>query len=376
MVGLLAYRKRNLRHINGITEKNGHWAGETYIFHDAALIDQLAAVNAYADYLQGAYLASDGGAFPARNREGVALRKAALAVLDAAQDWLELSHTDDKHFVLQAPDGSNVAYSYEGGVERLTLLTAESAIEDTTMDFTARINQQFAALGLDNLDAYDIADLGGYIVITDTQTIAVYRSAEGVSRWLATLETQEEVTLDDMYHAIHPNLVEGVPVRYDAGYWHQDFSVADDTHPSPEQSPMTDDRAFTAPGITGYLCTVCAECIEDVEEATGIEGKVLCDICEKDLVPGWADLDDDLKDNLLTWYNHPTVDADDKARLLALVDSGCFIAYACGHCGEQVLRGEPEDWAQFQGVCQGEGAGELCGECVALCTTLIALRGY
>lgn len=96
------------------------------------------------------------------------------------------------------------------------------------MDFTAAINARFAELGFDDLDAYDIADLGGHIVITDTQIVSVYRSAEGVYRWLQTVPEREDLTLDDLYQAIHPNLVEDIGVVYDGGFWRQDQTAIDE----------------------------------------------------------------------------------------------------------------------------------------------------
>lgn len=91
------------------------------------MTEQLAAVHAYADYLQGDYVTRDHRQFPTRNRAVVALRQAALAVLEAAQDWPEIARTDAQHLVLQAPDGSHVLYSYEDGAERLTLVANAAA---------------------------------------------------------------------------------------------------------------------------------------------------------------------------------------------------------------------------------------------------------
>lgn len=88
------------------------------------LTKQLAAVNAYADYLQGDYITRDHRQFPTRNRAVVALKNAALAVLEAAQDWPEIRRQDATHLILLAPDGSHVRYTYEDGAERLTLIEA------------------------------------------------------------------------------------------------------------------------------------------------------------------------------------------------------------------------------------------------------------
>jgi hypothetical protein len=83
---------------------------------DAILTDQIAAVHAYADYLAAGRVPSF------RDKAGLALKSAGLAVLEAAQEWPEIEKRDGQHSVLQAPDGSRVLYTYEYGVERLTLI--------------------------------------------------------------------------------------------------------------------------------------------------------------------------------------------------------------------------------------------------------------
>jgi hypothetical protein len=87
-----------------------------------ALMEQIAAVNAYADYLQGEYITRDRQQFPTRNKMVVALRNTALAILEAAQDWPILEKRDGQHLVLEAPDGTHVLYVYEKNTERLAML--------------------------------------------------------------------------------------------------------------------------------------------------------------------------------------------------------------------------------------------------------------
>jgi hypothetical protein len=83
---------------------------------DAPLADQIAAVHAYADYLATGQVPSF------RDKEGLALKSAGLAVLEAAQEWPEIEKRDGQHIVLQAPNSRRVLYAYENGVERLTLI--------------------------------------------------------------------------------------------------------------------------------------------------------------------------------------------------------------------------------------------------------------
>ena len=88
---------------------------------DTTLHTNLQAVNAYADYLAGDYISRDNRQFPTRDKRVVALRNAAVAVLEEAQDWPEISRTDGQHLVLCAPDGTHIMYTYEDGVERLAV---------------------------------------------------------------------------------------------------------------------------------------------------------------------------------------------------------------------------------------------------------------
>lgn len=89
---------------------------------EQTLAEQINAVNAYADYLQGEYITRDRSQFPTRNPAVVALRNAAQDVLYAAQDWPEIEKRDGQHLVLQAPDGTLVLYTAVEGAERLALV--------------------------------------------------------------------------------------------------------------------------------------------------------------------------------------------------------------------------------------------------------------
>ena len=84
-----------------------------------AHIDQ---VNAYADYLIGDYITRDHQQFPTRNHDVVALRNAAMAVMEMVQDWRTIAKTDDQHVTLESPDGLRILYTYEDGAERLTMI--------------------------------------------------------------------------------------------------------------------------------------------------------------------------------------------------------------------------------------------------------------
>jgi hypothetical protein len=86
-----------------------------------ALRDDINAVNAWANYVA----ATPVGKLHPRSTEDRALRTAGLKVLWAAQDWPEVSRTDEQHLTLRAPDGTLVQYIYrqegEQFVERLSI---------------------------------------------------------------------------------------------------------------------------------------------------------------------------------------------------------------------------------------------------------------
>jgi hypothetical protein len=93
---------------------------------DQTLTEQINAVNTYADYLQGDYITRDRSQFPTRNHAIVALRNAAMSVLEAMLDWPIIEQRDGTHILYQAPDGTPVLYTYTDDAERLTLVEETS----------------------------------------------------------------------------------------------------------------------------------------------------------------------------------------------------------------------------------------------------------
>ena len=92
-------------------------------------------------------------------------------------------------------------------------------------DWTARINEKLDELGLyPDVEAFDISDLGGHIVLVDTQECVVYKSAGGVYRLLTTVERydDEHEQFDAVGQALYPNMVEDVQVYEDSGMWRVD----------------------------------------------------------------------------------------------------------------------------------------------------------
>lgn len=73
--------------------------------------------------------------------------------------------------------------------------------------------------------------------------------------------------------------------------------------------------------------------------------------------------------DLVSWYNvSDLIDAD--LRILAeLYLAGGFRAWDCLTCGDRVYEGSPENWDNFQGVCQvdyvsyPEGSRKQCDYC-------------
>lgn len=97
-----------------------------------------------------------------------------------------------------------------------------------------RINERLEELGLyPEVEAFDISDLAGHIVLVDTQETTVYKSAEGVYRLLSLIKLDDEEDEHEMFdrvgQAIHPNIVEEVRVYEDSGLWRVDnrFAVDD-----------------------------------------------------------------------------------------------------------------------------------------------------
>jgi hypothetical protein len=63
-------------------------------------------------------------------------------------------------------------------------------------------------------------------------------------------------------------------------------------------------------------------------------------------------LDAQTQNDLTDWLNIVDPDVDDKNRLAELHAEGRFKAWDCPNCGDRVFQGEPESWADFQGVRQ------------------------
>lgn len=68
----------------------------------------------------------------------------------------------------------------------------------------------------------------------------------------------------------------------------------------------------------------------------------------------WSDLDSQVRDDLLEWFNVVQPDAVDKRRLAALFHAGKFHAWNCPECEDRVFWGEPDAWDHFQGVRQAD----------------------
>jgi hypothetical protein len=73
-----------------------------------------------------------------------------------------------------------------------------------------------------------------------------------------------------------------------------------------------------------------------------------------------------LQEDLREWYNRFPLDAKDKRLLADLVEKHQFVAFDCGECGERVRAAYPDDWGNFQGVCQDEYLGQLCADCYSI----------
>lgn len=81
---------------------------------------------------------------------------------------------------------------------------------------------------------------------------------------------------------------------------------------------------------------------------------------------GWRDIPESTQNDLIEWYNQRDIDSRDKRILARLYHAHQFYAYDCGYCGDRVRQAQPDNWNNFQGVCQDEGIGQLCGECYRL----------
>jgi hypothetical protein len=68
----------------------------------------------------------------------------------------------------------------------------------------------------------------------------------------------------------------------------------------------------------------------------------------------WKQLNEQEQNDLLTWYNLSETDAADRRKLAALLGNGQFHAWDCPLCGERVYYGNPDNWDDYQGVCQAD----------------------
>ncbi len=84
----------------------------------------------------------------------------------------------------------------------------------------------------------------------------------------------------------------------------------------------------------------------------------------------WVDVPEDTQAALLGWYNVSCPDDEDRKKLANLWFSGRFRYWQCSGCGDLVFEGLPEDWNEFQGVCQIDtisfpGSVSMCDDCRA-----------
>jgi hypothetical protein len=70
----------------------------------------------------------------------------------------------------------------------------------------------------------------------------------------------------------------------------------------------------------------------------------------------WGELDQQLQEDLLAWYNRSEPTDDDKAQLAKLYGKGQFHSWDCPRCGDRVCVANPDDWGDFQGVLQADYA--------------------
>ena len=67
----------------------------------------------------------------------------------------------------------------------------------------------------------------------------------------------------------------------------------------------------------------------------------------------WSELSVQVKHDLEQWYNSRP-DKEEKEMLAELFLAGRFWAWNCPVCGDRVYWGDPEDWDDYQGVCQAD----------------------
>ena len=70
----------------------------------------------------------------------------------------------------------------------------------------------------------------------------------------------------------------------------------------------------------------------------------------------WKDIDENMQERLIEWYNvrEEDMDDDDRQRLAELYFNYNFQSWNCPECGTHVHYGTPDNWDNFQGVCQAD----------------------
>jgi len=125
------------------------------------------------------------------------------------------------------------------------------------------------------------------------------------------------------------------------------------------KEPMTADCERCGFGVEMY--------VEDFEAARAAGKEIICPACVK-----WQELEDapsescnSVRTALVEWFNvrEELLSQEDKTALYTLWKIGGFTFGDCPNCGEMWTRGRPDDWGQFQGVCQDDGMGALCETC-------------
>lgn len=99
-----------------------------------------------------------------------------------------------------------------------------------------KINAHLDELGLyPDVEAFDVTDARGHIVLVDTQESTVYTSAEGCYRALSLVEPGEDAraTWEAVCQALSPNIVHDMAVIEDCGLWRQDPQQIADEEASP-----------------------------------------------------------------------------------------------------------------------------------------------
>jgi len=62
------------------------------------------------------------------------------------------------------------------------------------------------------------------------------------------------------------------------------------------------------------------------------------------------ELETQIQDDLIEWFNVADPDEDDKKQLFELYQERLFWAWDCPGCNDRVFRGDPDSYDNFQGV--------------------------